>query len=958
MSNTIESLLDPGIQKAINSAAIHLNEKTRDELLGPSLASFVKSGNGAPLVLMAFYADGLRVVFDALLADGKITAKEVEVSKSFLAKVAASFAKVRKQYKVFESFTVAEVIPFLKLYRSDTGALGHLNASTKWSGIAVCQNIAKKTGDSAALNTLRETLLKGAKALLMADGMDQKEEFYLKKLEEELHGKISAPKPVQNTSGIDSALAAIIQGDFKALEASSDSDEWIKNNCTRITSWQKAAELNDPRGQVLLGLCLYFGHGIKKNLNEAFKWYRKASEKKLARAQYNLGVCYANGNGVKADQKEAVKWYRMAAEQGFAKAQYNLGSCYYHGEGVKEDKTEAVKWYRKAAEQGDANAQYNLGVCYYIGQGVQEDKKEAVKWYRMAAEQGDVDAQSCLGVCYDEGKGVRMDKKEAVKWYRMAAEQGNALAQVNLGECYSDGKGVEEDKYQAFKWYELAADQGYALGQLLLGVCFANGEGTARDTKEAFKWYQLAADQGNARGQYILGVCYADGQGIDEDMDEAIKWYRKAAKQGIEEALNALEELEEDDDFDSDSDSDFDFDSYERQKDKEIKAKEGVKSYEDWTRLTDSPEDLALAQKLIEEEKDGLLFVSLLELSVEAAEILATSSGNLTFLSVRDWSLPVVQALAKHEGGLSLSSLNKMTDEIAEALSHHHGSLELHSLSSISDKTALYLSRHRGGLILGLKTISVKGAMALVKIPDELLLINQVFSEEILKILFQKDTIRITHSKKSDSDYEEDLNDDSDYEEDLNSDYDSDSDSDSDSDYMDDDSDHKVKDGSDESSSGYDFEEVLKIFSKINSGVKVLDPNECDLLDKYFSDCNVETLEVDITNLPDQVAKLLSSWTPDIGENSPTLYIPIKSLTDSAAKIISKWHGWQPRFQGSGYVSFPDLENLSETAGSFLLNAAFYIRINPKLLPPKILKILKKREIEEDWGDDMTLCPL
>jgi TPR repeat protein/formylglycine-generating enzyme required for sulfatase activity len=460
MSNLIESLLEPGIQKAISSAAIHLNENTRDELLGPSLVRFAKSGTGKTLLTLAVYSDSLRIVFDTLLADGKITAKEVEVSKSFLAKAAASYAKVRRQYAPFASLKDAEIIPFLKMYQRDTGSFGHLHTSTKWSGIAVCQNIAKKTGDSTALNTLRETLLKGAKALLLADGVDQKEVIYLKKLEEELLGKISAPKPVQNTSGMDSALDSIIQADFKAYEASNDSDEWIKGNCTRITSWQKAAELKDPRGQVLLGLCFIFGHGVKKNHNEGVKLQMKAAGQGLAAGQYNFGVCYSNGVGVQEDKKEAIKWYQLAAGQGYSRAQFNLAICYDEGAGVKEDKIEAVKWYRKAAEQGDRSAQAILGVFYENGFGVKEDKKEAVKWYRMAAEQGDAKAQFNLGTLYYNGEGVKEDKKEAVKWYRMAAEQGDVDAQYNLGTGYYNGEGVQEDKKEAVKWLRMAAEQG------------------------------------------------------------------------------------------------------------------------------------------------------------------------------------------------------------------------------------------------------------------------------------------------------------------------------------------------------------------------------------------------------------------------------------------------------------------------------------------------------------------
>ena len=143
----------------------------------------------------------------------------------------------------------------------------------------------------------------------------------VKVADEELQGKISASKPVQNTSGMDSALVAIIQVDFKAYEASNDSKEWIKGNFARITSWQKAADLNDPRGQVLFGLCFGLGHGVKQNYSEAFKWFRRAAEQGYASAQFYLGNLYTNGNGVKEDKKEAFKWFRLAAEQGYANAE-------------------------------------------------------------------------------------------------------------------------------------------------------------------------------------------------------------------------------------------------------------------------------------------------------------------------------------------------------------------------------------------------------------------------------------------------------------------------------------------------------------------------------------------------------------------------------------------------------------------------------------------------------------
>ena len=37
-----------------------------------------------------------------------------------------------------------------------------------------------------------------------------------------------------------------------------------------------------------------------------------------------MGVCYELGIGVKKDKQEAVKWYRKAAEQGNSSAKNNL----------------------------------------------------------------------------------------------------------------------------------------------------------------------------------------------------------------------------------------------------------------------------------------------------------------------------------------------------------------------------------------------------------------------------------------------------------------------------------------------------------------------------------------------------------------------------------------------------------------------------------------------------------
>ena len=73
-----------------------------------------------------------------------------------------------------------------------------------------------------------------------------------------------------------------------------------------------------------------------------------------------MGFFYENGIGVKRNIEEATKWYRKAAEQGESTAQCNLGFFYENGIGVKSNIEEATKWYRKAANNGSAKGYYCL----------------------------------------------------------------------------------------------------------------------------------------------------------------------------------------------------------------------------------------------------------------------------------------------------------------------------------------------------------------------------------------------------------------------------------------------------------------------------------------------------------------------------------------------------------------------------------------------------------------------
>ena len=83
----------------------------------------------------------------------------------------------------------------------------------------------------------------------------------------------------------------------------------------------------------------------------ALEEWKTLAEQGDTAAQNNLGLMYAQGGGVRRDGDEAAKWFRKAAEQGHREAQYNLGLMYYDGEAVPHDYVQAFMWFTLAAEQ-------------------------------------------------------------------------------------------------------------------------------------------------------------------------------------------------------------------------------------------------------------------------------------------------------------------------------------------------------------------------------------------------------------------------------------------------------------------------------------------------------------------------------------------------------------------------------------------------------------------------------
>ena len=317
----------------------------------------------------------------------------------------------------------------------------------------------------------------------------------------------------------------------------------IKKDDQEAAKWYElAAEQGNEKANPRLCELYAFGDISIRNYEESIKWCNSAAEHghTLAR-EVGQALMYHHGIDAKPNLRKARRWYQKAAQKGYAPAQVELGNILerlgprFFG----PNPWEAIEWYELAAEQEYIQAYVALGE-YYMDKGFYFT---AEKWYQLAAEEVHIDTQFRLGTLYLLGENFYRDKLEAVKWYRLAAENGKIAAQSILGFMYDVGEAVPEDDQEAIKWYQLAAEQGHAPAQYGLGKMYDRGEGVPENDQEAVKWYQLAAEQGEVKAQASLGKMYANGEGVPKDYMTAYAWMNIAATGRDPEIIDAKNKI-------------------------------------------------------------------------------------------------------------------------------------------------------------------------------------------------------------------------------------------------------------------------------------------------------------------------------------------------------------------------------------------------------------------------------
>lgn len=198
-----------------------------------------------------------------------------------------------------------------------------------------------------------------------------------------------------------------------------------------------------------------------------------------------------HGHGVARDEEAAFRWFKLAARDGDAEALNMVGRCFELSWGVPSDLGEAARWYRRAADKGHDWGQFNLASLLAQGRGVPVDVPEALSLLVRAARSGNAKAMNMIG-CYREATVADKRPASAFHWYRWAAERGCFRGQFRHG-CHLVKTGRVADGLHLLRASLSQAPEDY--GQEALDVLRQDAHPALRD----FAREQAAGKQGQAR---------------------------------------------------------------------------------------------------------------------------------------------------------------------------------------------------------------------------------------------------------------------------------------------------------------------------------------------------------------------------------------------------------------------------------------------------------------------------
>lgn len=328
---------------------------------------------------------------------------------------------------------------------------------------------------------------------------------------------------------------------------------------------RKAADSGDAVAQNRLGVILFDGKEVTRDIEAALGWFGRAARSGNSDAMFNLGEAYTHVSVASGphrtlapsdNMRGAREWWEKAAMLEHPHAKERLGFYREIGAGgLQKDAAEAVRLYEEAASGGSTEAANALGRLLEFGyDGIARDVARSIEYYIAAfdAKLGEdakarIDPEFRFGIAkrnaQERLKSVALlydpalDRRTILRLARALAERGFVSHQYELASHLKRGDALHRDVAEAARWYATAAERGHYNSQVALGCMYQSGEGVWKDSREAIRWFRMAADNpepfcSGFEAIARIAQMYEQGQGVPRDLQEASFWYRRAAELG------------------------------------------------------------------------------------------------------------------------------------------------------------------------------------------------------------------------------------------------------------------------------------------------------------------------------------------------------------------------------------------------------------------------------------------
>lgn len=179
---------------------------------------------------------------------------------------------------------------------------------------------------------------------------------------------------------------------------------FLKSNYQRAFDVYREAAFACNRNAIgRLGLMHWNGLHIALDKSLAVEMFKKAAQLGEPRSQLLLGTWHKTGEfGFSKDMNAARTFFQAAFDQGIVPAGEQLGHAFFYGWGGEQSIEKALSIYKKTFEMGSTPfTSLQLGFIYNLGLGVQIDNVKAQFYYEKALLAGETLAAGHLFLLYE-----------------------------------------------------------------------------------------------------------------------------------------------------------------------------------------------------------------------------------------------------------------------------------------------------------------------------------------------------------------------------------------------------------------------------------------------------------------------------------------------------------------------------------------------------------------------------